>query len=178
MDQLEKKHPPMNICVIGPESTAKSSLAHRLSVRLGIQMIPEYARAYLEDHGPDYDLNDLLQIGNEQAALIDKALITNRDFITDTDLLVILIWLEDKFDHISSDLTTRWKAQKADYYLLCRPDIPWIADPLREDPDRRDYFFDLFEARLRQHELPYTIIEGNGEKRFELALSTIQELRK
>ena len=166
----------MNICIIGPESTGKSTLSKTVSHELGLPLVEEYAREYLEERGPEYQPEDLLQIGLVQADRIEMHRSEGQDFISDTDLLVIMIWMEDKFGLPSEELTRRWVDQQADHYLLCKPDIPWEPDRLREDPNRRTYFFKLFERHLKAHGLPYSIVEGVGHRRTQLALNIIREL--
>ena len=55
------------ICLTGPESTGKATLAHQLAERFHAPLVPEVARAYLGErssYGPD----DLLEIARLQLA--------------------------------------------------------------------------------------------------------------
>ncbi len=60
--------------------------------------------------------------------------------------------------------------------FLCRPDIPWEPDPLRENPHDRDRLFDIWERELKARDLPYTIIEGGREQRLRTATNMVDVL--
>ena len=51
------------ICLHGPESTGKSTLAPRLARVLGGAVVGEYGRTYAEEHGTDFTMADLVEIG-------------------------------------------------------------------------------------------------------------------
>jgi nicotinamide riboside kinase len=48
------------ICLHGPESTGKSTLATRLAAHFGCEVVPEYGRAYCEAHGTDIGMAELV----------------------------------------------------------------------------------------------------------------------
>ncbi len=54
------------IVVIGPESTGKSTLCEKLADHYNTLWVPEYAREYLEKHGPEYTYEDLYDIAAGQ----------------------------------------------------------------------------------------------------------------
>ena len=60
--------------------------------------------------------------------------------------------------------------------LLCRPDIPWEPDPLRENPHDRDRLFAVWEREMQALGLPYTIIEGTEEERMRAAMNIAEVL--
>jgi nicotinamide riboside kinase len=64
-----------------------------------------------------------------------------------------------------------------DLHTLCWPDIPWEADPLRENPDNRDKLFELYKASLIQYNKNFIIISCGLEKRFEQCLQNIALLQ-
>jgi nicotinamide riboside kinase len=63
----------------------------------------------------------------------------------------------------------------ADFYLLLDIDLPFIDDGLRVYARRqeRQHFFDLCKAELDQRGVPYALIRGEGEARFNAALEAI-----
>ena len=65
-----------------------------------------------------------------------------------------------------------------DHYLLLSPDLPFVPDPVRENPDLRLQLFDRYLALLRHYRLPYTIISGTGATRLQAALDAINNLIK
>ena len=61
--------------------------------------------------------------------------------IADTEFLVLKIWSEEKFKSCSYFIDNNFNKQKFDLYFLCKPDIPWIYDPLRESENQREELF-------------------------------------
>jgi nicotinamide riboside kinase len=55
-------------------------------------------------------------------------------------------------------------------------DIPWKDDPLREHPDKRQFFFDWYVQELRNYGFPFDIISGNQKERLMKASEIIQNL--
>jgi nicotinamide riboside kinase len=42
------------------------------------------------------------------------------------------------------------KKQKFNHYFLCKPDIPWEEDPLRENSENRDELFEIYLQELKK----------------------------
>ena len=61
-----------------------------------------------------------------------------------------------------------------DLWLLCKPDLPWEPDPLRENPDDRERLFERYEELLDQLGKPYAVISGAGELRTLLAIGFVE----
>ena len=69
---MEQK--PYIITIVGPESSGKSTLARQLATAFGCPWVREYARAYLEGRGGNYDETDLVKIADGQLSVISKQL--------------------------------------------------------------------------------------------------------
>ena len=161
----------MRILITGTESTGKSTLAKRLSAHLGIAWIPEYARTYLEVHGPSYKASDLLSIAQEQHNLVP---VDDQAFILDTYLLNIKIWSEEKYGRCDPWITDTLAQASFDRVLLTAPDLPWIQDDLRENPTAADRLHQRFISELNDLGWPYAIISGRGQQRLHSALAAIK----
>jgi nicotinamide riboside kinase len=48
-----------------------------------------------------------------------------------------------------------------DFYFLCKPDIPWIYDPLRESPNEREELYKIYYDTLTNYKLNFYVLEGN-----------------
>jgi nicotinamide riboside kinase len=169
------------IVITGPESSGKTTLSVALSTYLTLPLVPEYARQYLEDRGGAYDRSDLLMIAQGQATLERRAVSLGADaIICDTDLLTIVIWSDEKYGCCDTLIRDMYERDKPDLYLLCKPDIPWEPDPLRENPSDRDRLMDLYSAALRGKDVE--IIHGDMEFRMhaalEILLDRFPELKK
>ena len=163
----------IKISFVGPESSGKSTLAKTLASRLNCPLIHEYAREYLENT-KKYSFSDLNKIAVEQAARFQNS-IKKKDkyLIADTCLVDIEIWSEAKYKVLDPKIEELSKSEIFDIYFLCKPDIPWEADPLRENPKKRDDLFKKFNKKLTQRNLNYFIVKGNLENRLTFCLDII-----
>jgi nicotinamide riboside kinase len=94
----------------------------------------------------------------------------------DTDMITIRIWAQEKFGRVHPEIEQLVQETHYDHWLLCRPDMPWEPDPLRENPHDRDRLFDVYELTLKELSRPYTIIEGDHERRMRTAIAMIDVL--
>ena len=170
------------IVLTGPESCGKTTLASGLGEKLQAHVVPEISREYLNqrlsrDNQFHYSEPDLLKIAGEQHRLEQLALAKNPDLLLcDTDLLVLIIWSEVRFgtchqwilDTFADNIVTHKR-----HYLLCHYDMPWEADPLRENPDDREELFALYQDKLDFYQLDYSIISGNIDARLKRSISVI-----
>lgn len=164
------------ICLTGPESTGKTTLAQTLAQRFHARLVPEAARAYLGTKG-SYGPDDLLEIARLQLAAERRARAEHRGLlICDTDLLVIGIWYREKYATLPEFLTEQLSKRSARGYLLPEPDIPWTPDPQRENPTDRWRLFDLYLAELDSSRFPYRIVRGQGDVREECAIEQMRSL--
>lgn len=163
------------IALIGPESTGKSTLAQKLAAKYNTAYVPEYARSYIAELQRPYTIEDILLIAQAQLKQEKKLLSQANSFLfIDTEFIVAKIWSEDVFKSCPPWIEKQIEKHKYDVYLLTYPDIPWVADPLRENENRRDYFFNLYVLELKAHGLPYKIIRGTGDERMINAINALK----
>lgn len=163
----------IKVAITGPESSGKSDLAGYLAEKFQTSFAAEYAREYLEPRHGDYEYDDLInicagQIANEERA-IESA---NKIVFFDTDMLVLKIWARYRFNRVPRNVSLAFEQMQYDAVLLCKPDLPWTPDPLRESPDEEERLF-LFELFKRQVDAYYSdkfcLIQGQGIERFKIA---------
>ena len=136
------------IAFLGPESSGKTTLAEMLTKKLNCSLVSEYARKYLEER-PDYSVHDLKKIAEGQSKELYKRSKKREMFlISDTCLIDIEVWSEVKFKTLDPEIKKISDDENFDIYFLCKPDIPWEEDPLRENPNKRDFLFDKFKEKL------------------------------
>ena len=138
--------------------------------------VPEYSRVYLEDLERKYSYEDILAIAkgqykSEQQMIIDASSM----LFCDTEFLVNKIWCDDKFGKCHSWILNMIDTNPHDLYLLCYIDLPWEADPLREDPQDRERLFNLYESELQSRDLNYGIVRGKGSKRLQNAINIVDK---
>ncbi len=170
----------IRVAITGPESSGKSDLAKALADHFDTAYAPEFARVYLEKNGSNYSFEDLDEICRGQIAEEEKAVAAAKEIcFFDTDMLVLKIWSKFRFGRVSNFVKQSALLRKYDHYLLCKPDLPWSPDPLRESPsqEERDVLFNLYRNELESGNCSYSIVEGKGDKRLDSAISAIKRLR-
>ena len=164
------------ICLHGPESTGKTTLAPRLAATLGGVVVGEYGREYAETRGTAFTMPDLLAIGQEQARRADAARASGADpLILDTDPLMTAVWADMLFGR--RDPWFNSFTATADLYLLFDTDLPWVDDGTRlfGSVGLRRRFFDLSKAELDRRGLKWVLVAGEGEARLQSALAAIRD---
>lgn len=166
------------VCVFGPESTGKTTLCRKLADHFRTAWVPEYARTLLEARVGEVRFEDMEMIVRGQIAS-EEALArnANRVLFTDTDPLATLIWSDVLFGRIS-EVVNAAATRAADLYLLCAPDVPWVADAVRYLPDGGRAFFERCERELRARGRNYVVIRGSWEERFAAAVAEVGRISR
>jgi nicotinamide riboside kinase len=149
----------VKIAITGPESSGKSTLASWLSEEINGTYCEEFARSYLTDK-ISYGQQDLVEITKGQLEIWSNA-DPKKHLIADTELIVIEIWSRWKYKNCDDFITSQIMKQDFDLYFLCKPDIPWIYDPLRESPNEREELYKIYYDTLTNYELNFYILEGS-----------------
>jgi nicotinamide riboside kinase len=166
-----------------------------LAQHFDTQWCPEFAREYLMTNGADYDFEDLLTIAKGQLALEEeyvqmlktehnqipnlKSQIPNPKFLfIDTDQYVMKVWCEYVFGDCHNWILRRIAERPYDLYLLCKPDLPWVPDALREYPDEkpRQELYHIYRDILLNQPVSWAEIYGSYNQRFELARDAVMTL--
>lgn len=164
------------VCIIGPECTGKTSLSESLAKKLNTVWVEEYARAYLNRLNKPYDESDLVKIAHGQIRMEDEWIKdANKVIICDTNLYVVKVWSEFKYGHCDESILDTIKQRPYDLYLLTYIDIPWIADPLREHPDRREELYNIYLREMKSQSVPFVEVKGNEKQRLDTSLAAIDK---
>jgi len=169
------------IVIIGPESTGKSTLCEGLAAHYHTEWVREYAREYMLTHkGKAYSYDDLSTIARGQLALEDAAAAPTGDRILfiDTDLYVMKVWSEYVFGRCETWILKEIAARHYDGYLLCRTDLPWTKDELREYPDlaTRERLYHIYKDILINQAVPWVEIGGQADERLQNAIGAVERL--
>ncbi len=187
--------PLKKIVVIGPESTGKSSLCEGLAAHYHTDWVAEYAREYLLAHGMNYRFEDLTTIAKGQLELEDRSteeLIRretrtspagqggtgDRFLFIDTDMFVMKVWSEFVYGRCDAWILDQILLRKYDAYLLCRTDLPWVKDELREYPDlvSREKLFHIYRDILVNQSTPWAEVGGQADQRLHTAIHALEHL--
>ncbi|WMN12905.1 ATP-binding protein [Marivirga salinae] len=167
----------IKIAIIGPESTGKSTLTKGLANYFQELYVPEYGRQYLEENGSQYEKSDLLKISKGMLGAEKTQAKNAQHFLfCDTDLIMMKVWYEVKYGQCHPFILGKLAENPYDYYLLCAPDLPWEADPLRENPNIREELYERYQRELEEYGVEYSIISGE-EGRLKKAIEVIEKLK-
>jgi nicotinamide riboside kinase len=170
----------IKIVITGPESTGKTSIANYLSEKFNLSVVKEFAVEYLEKTDGKYKYNDLKEIAKRQIESENEIIEFNNPevLICDTDLFTLKIWSEVRFNKIDKYIIDILKTRKYHHYILCYPDIDWEYAKFRENPDDRDFLYQLYLKELINQNKNYSILKGTGRKRFKNAEKIFREIIK
>ena len=172
-----QSHFVKRVCVFGPESTGKSTLARDLADHFETVYVPEFARGWLDPKQGVCEFADIPVIARGQIAAEDAlARRANRVLFCDTDLLLTTIWSDVFFQQCPEWVSKEADARTYDLDLLLDVDVPWVDDQQRFLPNRRREFFDRCEAALSERQRPYVIVRGDWHTRFETACAAVARL--
>ncbi len=158
------------ICVLGGESSGKTTLAQALASRLATAWAPEYGRELWEARAGQLEYADMLHIAKLQAErerLLARQ--AQRWLVCDTGPLTTRYYSEAMFGRIDVELLQR-AGQRYEQVFLCAPDFPFVQDGTRRDEDFRRHQHDWYLAELRVRAMPFTLLEGPLAQRVERAL--------
>ncbi|MBR1515281.1 MAG: ATP-binding protein [Paludibacteraceae bacterium] len=161
----------MRIAFIGPESCGKSTLSQMVAAHFQIPYIAEYARTYVERLTRPYVYRDVSAIAHRQI----EELRDNPHAVFDTELILTQVWMHRCYGREPWWVEKARKQYPIDYYFVCAPDLPWQADPTRENPDCREELFRIYLSRVQKTGIPYRIIRGtDAADRLEQVLTVFE----
>ena len=169
------------ICILGAESTGKTTLAQALARHFDCPWVPECLRQFCQDEGrtPEREEQAQLMAQQCQAELLARARAEQQGapfVFCDTAPLLTAIYSNYIFSDTS--LLPQGRALHANYALtlLLAPDIDWVADGLQRDGEHvRAPVHQLIEQELVALGLPVARISGQGRQRLAAALAAVQQ---
>jgi NadR type nicotinamide-nucleotide adenylyltransferase len=173
----------LRVCITGPESTGKTTLARRLAALVGGESVPEASRIYAERIGRELLATDVDPIAREHIALAEAA--TERAnargarlLVFDTDLVSTVIYARHYYGVAPAWIERAERARRAELYLLCDVDVAWMADGVRDRPVHREEMFGLFHAALARRRATVVTIRGDWDARWATAQQAINSVAR
>jgi nicotinamide riboside kinase len=169
--------PLVRICVTGPESTGKTTLAGGLANALGTVWVPEASRLYAERVARPLTADDVSPIARDHIALVERGTATARArgarfLVLDTDLVSTLIYARHYYGAVPSSIEKAERARRADLYLLCDVDVPWVPDGVRD----RAAMFERFRRALALRRANVVVVRGDWDERWKRARAALATL--
>lgn len=148
------------ICILGGESTGKSTLAAALALALDTLQVPEYGRELWEAKGGALVFDDMLAIGQRQVAMEDEtAGRANRYVVCDTSPLTTLFYSQHLFQRAAPALEAL-AHRTYDVTFLCAPDFPFVQDGTRQPESFRLQQHTWYLHELSRRGIPHEVLAG------------------
>lgn len=171
------------VVVTGSESTGKTTLAGQLALALATLWVPEFSREYAEQAQRELTAADVAPIARGQMRGEEEGMDAWRTrfasheapppLILDTDLVSTTVYAEHYYGHCPAWIMEAAWERRGDLYLLCAPDLPWVADGVRDQAQMRASLDAAFRARLGEFGVAVEEVPGPGAQRLERALTAV-----
>ena len=166
------------IVVSGSECTGKTVLTRALAENFDAPFSTESARDYVSELGRAVQFSDVEPIARRQIEIEDALLGDgSRLYIFDTDLFSTLIYSRLYFGRCPGWIEPLCRARRADLYLLCGIDLPWVKDDfqrVRSTPMERQHAHSLFTSVLNENGCSVRAVSGLNDNRLQCAISAIE----
>jgi len=171
------------VCIVGAESTGKTTLAQKLAEHYQTNWVPEYGREYCVEKWKDGNITDdwvseeFVTIAWEQGRREDHAARSaNKVLICDTDPFATSIWHERYLNNRSIEVETIANSRRYDLYILTGDEIPFVQDGLRDGEHVRHWMHKRFIEALTEKCRPWVLATGDLADRISQAARHIDKI--
>jgi HTH-type transcriptional regulator, transcriptional repressor of NAD biosynthesis genes len=169
----------LRVCLLGAESTGKSTLAAALANAYGTVWNPEYGRVYTEVgrfRGAAWTSEEFAHIARVHCWYEDfLARLAHDVLFTDTDAFTTAVFHEAYLGEPAHGFE-ELAARRYDLYVVCGLDVPWTRDGLREFEEARRRHHETYLAHARGSGAPWLLVEGGLEHRLANAIEAVDAL--
>ena len=171
--------PVKRVCLLGAESTGKTTLAAALAAAFDTLVNPEYGRPYTEvgrDREAPWTSSEFTHIARIQCWYEDFLAEYARDvLVCDTDAFTTAVFHEVYLGTPATGFEDL-AARKYDLFVVCALDVPWRGDGIREFEIQRRWMHDRYVERARTSGRPSLLVEGGREARLAAARAAVDRL--
>jgi nicotinamide riboside kinase len=121
-------------------------------------------------------VDDVGPIAHETLDALRSAAARSPVLVADTDLVSTVVYARHYYGACPAWIEVEARAQRADLYLLCAPDLPWVADGVRDQPDEqsRAVIYQAFADTLHAMDAQVACVAGAGEARIDAAWRAVR----
>jgi len=153
------------VCLLGGESTGKTTLAAALARELETEWVAEHGREVWTEKAGRLDFEDMERIGRVQVEREeDAAGRANRFLLCDTSPLTTLFFSRHLFGRATPELE-RLAERPYDVTVLCAPDFGFVQDGIRHGGSFRDEQHEWYRRELEARGVPYLLVTGGMQER-------------
>jgi len=168
------------VCILGAESTGKTTLTKALATRYETLWVPEYGAVYHHrargDPNRAWSADEFVHIAQIQNWLEDfLAGFARRVLFCDTDVFTTYVFAELYLGAPVQEL--RSLVRRYDLYVLCDPSTPFRVDPLAlRREEARAWMHERYVEHVRSLRAPYIEVTGERRQRVEAAAAAVDAL--
>lgn len=153
------------VCLLGGESSGKTTLTQALARHFETEWVAEYGRELWESQDGVLAYDDLLKIGREQLSREAQTLLAARRWLfCDTSPLTTYFYCVEMFGKAEQELA-QLAEHRYDLVLLCAPDFPFIQDGTRRDGDFRARQHAWYQVELARRGIAFINVSGSVDDR-------------
>ncbi|MBL8208397.1 MAG: AAA family ATPase [Blastocatellia bacterium] len=171
------------VCLVGAESTGKTTLARGLAAHYQTVWVPEYGREYserklAETGSYDFTSEEFTHIAATQCERENAAAREcNRILICDTDAFATSIWHRRYLHERSPAVEAIVAAHRGpDMYLLTDVHTPFEQDGTRDGEAIREWMHAAFVEELTAQQRPFQFLSGTASERLANAIAMLDDL--
>lgn len=185
----EQLEPPVRgfyakrVCLVGAESTGKTTLARSLAEHYRTVWVEEYGREYserklAEEGGYNFRPEEFAHIAARQCELEDAAArLANKVLLCDTDAFTTSVWHRRYMGARSPEVEQLVaRHRRPDLYLLTDVGTPFFQDGTRDGERVREWMHETLVEELRAQGRAFYRLCGTHEERMRRAIELIDEL--
>ena len=153
------------ICLLGGESTGKTTLAAALAHHVGTEWVPEFGRELWIARSGQLEFADLLNIARAQIAREEAATRRAHRFVfCDTSPLTTLFYSQEMFGRSDPQLV-ELAFRHYDRTILCAPDFSFEQDGTRRTSEFRLQQHAWYLGELAKRGIPFLLAAGSLSER-------------
>ena len=167
------------VCLLGAESTGKTTLARDLATRYETVWNPEYGRPYTEFGRPagapwtSWEFTHIARVHCWYEDFLAES--ANRVLFADTDAFTTAVFHEVYLGEPATGFD-ELAARPYDLFVVCGLDVPWRHDGVREFEEQRRWMHERYLDRARTSGRAWLLVEGPHPARLEAAAVLVDAL--
>ena len=179
-----RSHYTQTVCIVGGESSGKTTLVHKLANHFGATYALEMGRLYTHSDlggteiGLQYSDYPHIAADHLHAIEVARKTATAPIVIIDTDFVTTQAFCQTYEGKSHPFLSSCIDNFKMDYTIMLTNNTPWVADGMRSlgTTDKRLAFAQTLQTIMQKHHIhPYVISDSDYHQRYMQAVNFIHQ---